>query len=230
MSTSLITCRELVRRAESGRTLLDAVSLEVRSGDRIAIRGPSGSGKSLLLRAMILLDDVDAGEVHRHGQTINNHDVPRYRAEVMYLPQQAILAEGTVLDNLKTPFEFGVHQGQTLDIERAKQRLEKLKRDASFLQQSVAQLSGGERQIVAVLRALALDPAVLLLDEPTAALDPKSTTEIEALLQAWHSEDPQRAYVWVTHDGEQAERVGTKQWAIHDGQLQVSGELTDPHG
>jgi putative ABC transport system ATP-binding protein len=84
-------------------------------------------------------------------------------------------------------------------------------------------LSGGERQIVAMLRALLVVPAVLLLDEPSAALDPQTTATLEQLVDTWHAEEPsKRAYVWVSHDTAQAQRVADRIIHLRDGTLEVS--------
>ena len=101
--------------------------------------------------------------------------------------------------------------------------LGRLGRARSFLANRVADLSGGEIQIVALLRAVQLDPSVLLLDEPTAALDGQTTTAVEQLLKDWVAESPDnRAMVWVTHDTDQAGRVAERTLCIQRGRLRHS--------
>jgi putative ABC transport system ATP-binding protein len=110
--------------------------------------------------------------------------------------------------NLRHPFSLRVHRNRRFDRDRIINLLEQLGRDVSFLEKLHRDLSGGEAQIVALVRAIQLDPTVLLLDEPTASLDREAATSIEDLLRRWHLEGAgRRSYVWVTHDSGQAERV-----------------------
>jgi putative ABC transport system ATP-binding protein len=188
--------------------LLRAVSLGIRPGDRWAALGPSGAGKTLLLRALALLDPLDAGVIHWKGRPIPNEAVPAFRSAVVYLHQRPALQEGSVEANLRAPFTLQAHRGRRFDRSRIVALLDHLGRDASFLDKSHRDLSGGEAQIVALLRALQLDPAVLLLDEPTSSLDREIAGAVEALLGRWHAEGVGgRAFVWVTHDRDQARRV-----------------------
>ena len=219
MSDPLVECRDLGRRTPDGRWLLEGAALRLAAGSRTAISGPSGSGKSLLLRAIALLDPAEAGEVLCRGETIANQDVPRYRAEVMYVPQRPTLLEGSVEDNLRLPFELAVRRNQKFDRASYQTPLKRLGRDDGFLDKSVGDLSGGERQLVVLLRTLALEPTVLLLDEPTAALDPKTRDAAESLLGDWLRQRSERAFLWVTHDADQAGRVGDTQLTMEGGRL-----------
>ena len=91
---------------ESPDWLFRHIQLEIEPGDRLALVGPTGSGKSLILRALALLDSVDEGEIAWRGKSISDRDVPEYRARAMYLQQRSPVLEGTVEDNLKLPFEL----------------------------------------------------------------------------------------------------------------------------
>ena len=173
--------------------------------------GPSGAGKTLLLRALALLDLLDEGQVRWNGRVIRCETVPAYRGTVLYLHQRPTLFEGNVEANLRLPFSLKVHRHRRFDRDRVINLLNELGRDVSFLEKSHRDLSGGEAQIVALLRAVQLDPTVLLLDEPTASLDRDAAKATEVLLSRWHAEGAgRRAYVWVTHDSEQAERVAAE--------------------
>jgi putative ABC transport system ATP-binding protein len=218
----LLEARGIGRRAPgSDGWLLHDISLEVFAGDRIALVGPSGAGKTLLLRSLALLDHLDAGEICWQGQPIRNDAVPTFRRQVIYLHQRPALFEGSVETILRMPFELQAHRGSRFDRQRVVHLLTALGRDASFLAKAQHELSGGEGQIVALLRAVQLDPAVLLLDEPTAALDPDAGRSIAQLVDGWLGERPDaRALVWVTHNPAQTEGVLCRTIHLREGRIE----------
>lgn len=185
--------------------------LAVSAGERLALVGPSGSGKSLLLRALAGLDPLEAGEVNFQGKTQGDWPMPEYRAQVMYLPQRPPVGEGRVLDEVRRPLTLRVHRGKVFDASRAVMHLADLGRDATFLDLDASRLSGGEAQLLALVRALLLNPALLLLDEATSALDPETTLLAERLLCGWVEAEVGRALVWVSHDPRQRSRVTTRE-------------------
>lgn len=211
----------LRRVASGGRVLLDDVSLSIQGGDRVAIVGPNGSGKSLLLRSLALLDPLDGGTVSWNGTPVREAAVPAFRSKVMYLHQRPALIEGSVEDNLRQPFSLRVHRGNRFNREGILAHLSALGRDGSFLSRQTGDLSGGEAQLTALLRALQLAPDILLLDEPTAALDAVATGMVEGVVTRWLDELPtSRASVWVTHDREQSRRMATSVLPISEGTLE----------
>lgn len=212
---------ELSRRTSAGIFLLSGVGLSIKPGERWAVIGPTGSGKTLLLRALALLDAVDSGEVRWEGRPVPDIEVPAYRRRVMYLHQRPALIEGSVEDNLRLPWDFKAKTTAGFQREKALHFLGCIGRDARFLERQSRQLSGGERQIVALLRALQLEPQVLLLDEPTAALDFKSTSCVEEIVQSYLKESPAtRASVWVTHDLDQVPLIADWQLSLNAGQAE----------
>jgi putative ABC transport system ATP-binding protein len=220
----LLEARQIGRRHPSANTwLLDDVSLAIENGSRVAMTGPSGGGKTLLLRALARLDPLDRGDVCFRGKTVQHDAVPSFRAEVIYLHQRAALIEDTVEAALQKPFALKIHRQRSFDPTRAARWLTDLGRGDDFLAKRVSELSGGEIQITALVRALGLDPAVLLLDEPTAALDPPTATSVETLITSWLDENPDRAMVWVSHNEAQAARVGRTAVRMEGGKLTEKG-------
>lgn len=198
----------------------------LRGGDKVAITGPSGSGKSVFLRTLALLEAPDSGEVLWSHQVVTSALIPRYRSRVIYIAQRPALIDGSVEDNLRFPYSLAVFKKQVFDIERALRMLHQAGKPTSFMNKTAGDLSGGESQVIALIRALQLDPQVLLLDEPTAALDPKSSREVESLVNTWFASAPlgARACVWVTHDHEQARRMSTLRLQMDAGVLTPEGD------
>ncbi len=216
----LKTCGLGRRKAGAEEWLLRGICLELRPGDRLSVVGPTGSGKTLLLRALALLDPLDEGTVTWRGRAVGGEAVTMYRREVVYLHQRPALFEGSVEENLHLPFSLAIHRGASFDRGRVLTLLEALGLDETFLNKSARDLSGGEGQIVSLLRAIQLGPSILLLDEPTASLDADSVAAVEILVTRWQAEAPgERATVWVSHDAEQARRVGQRELRMDAGQL-----------
>ncbi len=214
---------ELTRRTTTGDFLLNGIGLRIKPGERWCVLGPTGSGKTLLLRALALLDAVDSGEVRWEGHAIPDVEVPAYRRKVVYLHQRPALIEGTVEDNLRLPWSFNTKTEPGFERDSVLRFLGCIGRGSSFLDRPSRQLSGGERQIVALLRALQLEPQVLLLDEPTAALDFKSTQCVEGIVQTYLKESPEkRASVWVTHDLDQVPLIADWQLSLQAGKAEES--------
>lgn len=223
-SSVLLEAREISRQSRGrASVLVHPLSLQLRSGDRLVVTGASGAGKSVLLRALALLDPLQGGQILWRGQAVSADGVPGYRACVLYLPQRAARFEGSVEASFREPFGWAEHRRRKFDRERLFTWLRSLGRDAAFLSKRASDLSGGEAQIVALLRALQLDPSVLLLDEPTASLDPQTTLAVERFLLDWVLDGveaqlpPSRALVWVSHDEAQTHRVGSRRLCLEAG-------------
>ncbi len=216
----LIAERLLRRGPDAAQPLLDARDLAVSAGDRIVVGGPSGSGKTLLLRALALFDPLDEGGVRWQGQRVDRDRVPGFRGLVHYFRQRPVALAADVENALRQPFRLQQHRRRAFDRRRVVAWLEALGRTDRFLQRRTRELSGGEMQLVALVRGLQLDPAILLLDEPTAALDPATTDAVQRMLAEWLQQQPrQRAYLWVTHDQRQARHVGNRAWHVHGGRV-----------
>jgi putative ABC transport system ATP-binding protein len=221
LDAPILSLENVGRRArQTEHWLLRELNWQLRCGQRVGILGRSGTGKTVFLRSLAMLDPWHSGQLRWHGRTVAGSHVPAYRRSVTYLHQQPVLLYGTVADNLQAPFQLRSGKGATLDVEQAREWLAQLDRNPQFWQQQVGNLSGGESQIVALVRALAIDPEVLLLDEPTSALDAKTTQLVEQLLVDWCQQQPRRrAFVWVSHDADQIARVTVSQFYVNEGRL-----------
>lgn len=139
----LLAARGLQRRLGE-RVVWRDLGLDLWPGERLAVVGPSGSGKSLLLRALAGLDPLEAGEVEFRGRAQRDWPMPEYRARVMYFPQRPPAGEGRVLGELRRPFALRVHRDKRFEVPQALTLLAALGRDAAFLDLEAARLSGGK--------------------------------------------------------------------------------------
>jgi putative ABC transport system ATP-binding protein len=217
---ALIATHGVTRRdAARGAILLHPTDFALNEGERATITGPSGSGKSVFLRTLALLDACDAGYVTWRGERIARAGIPAYRRRVAYIAQRPAMLDGSVEDNLRYPYSLKTYRDVHFDRANAMRLAEAAGRGADFLDKFASDLSGGEAQIAALVRVLQLAPDVLLLDEPTASLDPASARSIEALVDAWFAAHAGRAFIWVSHDPAQARRVATRHLTMSAGVL-----------
>jgi putative ABC transport system ATP-binding protein len=214
----LLGARGLVKYYPDGHVqALRGVSLEINEAESVAITGPSGCGKSTLLHIMGGLDRPTEGEVFFRGKPLSALDIDAFRAvEVGFVFQSFYLMPTlTALENIQIPM-FEAPWSRAERIERAARLIE----EVGLADRSVhrpAQLSVGQRQRIAIARALANDPSLLLADEPTGNLDSKSQEEIIQLLH--HLRDTRKlTLVIVTHSHEVAQAADRK-IQMKDGQI-----------
>ncbi len=184
--------------ARGGRELLRGIDLRVEAGQVVAVAGPSGVGKSSLLRCLVRLDEPAAGRVLVDGSDAPPLDPCALRRRVGHVAQAPAMLTRDVRANLA----YGLEAPEEGELQEA---LAATGLPAVLLDRDARELSGGEAARVAVARALTRDPGALLLDEPTAALDRDSAAAVEALVR-----DLARrglSVLVVTHDDAQAERL-----------------------
>jgi len=178
------------------------IDLEIDAGQCVCLSGPSGAGKTRLLRSIVDLDDHQ-GRVLVNGQTDSSMSGPLWRQRVGLLPAHSHWWFETVAEHLH---------------EAAHAALEALGFDNGILEKPIVQLSTGEQQRLALIRLIANEPEVLLLDEPTASLDPENVARVESLVAQYRLRH-NVAVLWVSHNQDQIKRVGTRQLTIDQGQL-----------
>ncbi len=193
----------MLKIRQLSRAILQPVSLEVAAGSCMTIRGASGSGKSLLLRAIADLDPSD-GWVSLDGTDRSAMPAHIWRRKVTYVAADSGWWADRVADHFEAP-----------DI--AAGYLLRLGFHGDVMSWPVSRLSTGERQRLALLRAMVQGPRVLLLDEPTSALDPEPTAKVESVLHEKIAAGI--VAVIVTHDAAQAKRMSTSAYRMADGQL-----------
>jgi len=196
-------------------TVLDAVTLSVRSGESLAVVGPSGCGKSTLLHIMGTLDRPSSGHVRIAGRDVGQMDPPglaaiRNRDIGFVFQAHYLLPQCTVLENVLIPTLASASRVQENSQEPPGKRALRLLRRVGLgdrVDHLPGQLSGGERQRAAVVRALINSPRLLLADEPTGSLDEAAAGELTTLLLELNREE-KAALVVVTHSREVAGRMG----------------------
>ncbi len=176
--------------------ILNGISLVVNSQEYLTITGPSGSGKSTLLRIIASLLTASEGEVLFQGKNIANLDPIQYRRQVSYCFQQPMLFGKTVADNLDFPFQI---RQTTPDIAKQKAALKVVGLPETYLTKRITELSGGEKQRVAMIRNIMYVPDVLLLDEVTVGLDEENKRIVNELIEHFHK-DHHVTILSITHD------------------------------
>jgi putative ABC transport system ATP-binding protein len=167
-----------VRQERGGREVLQGVDLDLPAGEITALVGPSGAGKTSLIRLLNRLDDPTGGTVEFDGRPLASYPVRALRRRVGFVFQVPVMFPGSVAENLRVAAALS---GESGDVEAEIERLLPLVGlDGSYAPRDGERLSGGERQRVNLARALATRPDVLLLDEPTSALDPEIADRLMA--------------------------------------------------
>lgn len=197
------------------RTIVEDFSFTFETGRIYSLLGPSGAGKTSLLRLLNRLDEPTTGEILFEGNDYRQLSPLDLRRRIGYLFQVPYMFDGTVADNLR-------FARSDIDDQRIDQLLDLVSIGAGFASRSVANLSVGEKQRIALARLLATQPSAILLDEPTASLDPTHTDRIESTVKQIAA-DENLTVIMVSHQPQQAARMGG------EGILLVAGKLIE-HG
>jgi phospholipid/cholesterol/gamma-HCH transport system ATP-binding protein len=211
------------------QSVLNGINLEVARGETLSVLGRSGTGKSVLLKLIIGLQNPDSGSIRVHGQEVIGLPLkPLYevRKKVGFLFQQAALYDSlTVEENVAFPL---CRHSKMPDGER-NERVRELLTSVGMDQEAhkmPAEISGGMQKRVGLARALALEPDILLFDEPTAGLDPITAAEIDDLILRLQKERNMTSVV-VTHDIHGAQAVSDRLALMRDGQILIEGTFED---
>jgi len=200
-----------------GNIALQDVSLEINRGEVFFVIGPNGAGKTTLLRIMALLENPDAGEMFYKGVKVRNSD--RLRKKITMVFQKPVFFNTTVFENVA----YGLRlRGHSENIVRKKVRKTlSLVNLEGFENRRVKKLSGGEQQRVMLARALALDPEVLLLDEPTANLDPVNSKIVRSVIKELRGKT---TVIVASHHFAQAKFLSDRVVCIYEGKVLEVGK------
>ena len=206
---------------------LDGVSVDINRGDVMVVIGPSGSGKSTLLRSLNLLEEPTAGSIIFEGVDITNKkiDINKHRQKMgMVFQHFNLFPHKTILENMiLAPVEV-----KKIPAEQAKAKAMQLLERVGLADRADAypiQLSGGQKQRRAIVRALCMEPDVMLFDEPTSALDPEMVGEVLDVMKELANEG--MTMVVVTHEMGFAREVGNRVLFMADGKLVEEGTPED---
>ena len=221
---------ENLRKSFGAHMVLNGINLRVIRGETLAVLGRSGTGKSVLLRIIIGLETPDSGSVCIHGLNIGGLALDRMgeiRKKMGFLFQTAALYDSlTVAENVAFPL---VHHRRDISSSERDDRVKQLLAEVGMegnLGKMPSDLSGGMKKRVGLARAIALEPEILLLDEPTAGLDPISSGEIDDLILKLQREH-QMASIVVTHDMHSAKTIANSLALLDQGNVVIEGRFED---
>ncbi|MGA2966637.1 MAG: ABC transporter ATP-binding protein [Terriglobales bacterium] len=221
---------EHLHKSFGNQNVLNGISLSVTRGETLAVLGRSGTGKSVLLRIIVGLEKPDSGSVCIHGQDIAGmalDQLGEIRKKIGFLFQQGALYDSlTVEQNVAFPLR---HHKKTMSKSAQDERVRALLAEVDMeghCDKMPSDISGGMQKRVGLARALVLGPDILLLDEPTAGLDPISASEIDELvlkLQAEHH----MASIVVTHDLHSAKAIADRLALLNEGNVEIEGSFDE---
>jgi phospholipid/cholesterol/gamma-HCH transport system ATP-binding protein len=221
---------EDLHKSFGSQKVLNGISLSVSRGETLAVLGRSGTGKSVLLRLIIGLQKPDSGSIRIHGQDIAGlalDQLGEIRKKMGFLFQHAALYDSlTVQQNVAFPLQ---HHNKEMSKSEQADRVKKLLAEVGMegdVEKMPSDISGGMQKRVGLARALALEPDILLLDEPTAGLDPISSGEIDDLVLNLQQEHHMASIV-VTHDLHSAKTIADRLALLNEGNVVIEGSFED---
>ncbi|MCB1192181.1 MAG: ATP-binding cassette domain-containing protein [Leptospiraceae bacterium] len=182
-----------------GKTLLHNISFSLEERDILHLSGSSGSGKSLLLKSILGFFPTTVSSLKFFGNPSSTYKIEYLRANAIYIPQKAQFFGPSVLDEIRRPFLYKINSNKKFNSNKLKDLLTYFERDESFLDKPASVLSGGEEQLIAIMRAYLLEPKILFLDESFSAIDGKQTEKLKLLLNKWVSETYNRGIILTVH-------------------------------
>lgn len=203
---------------------VNEISLDIRDGEFFTLVGPSGSGKTTMIRMLVGMDKPSEGDIHLYGKRIN--DVPaNKRPTCMVFQSLALFPHKSVGKNVTFPMKIAGVDQKTRRA-RARDLLKQVQLPEDYYDKSVMQCSGGERQRIALARALAFDPEILFFDEPLSALDFRLRKTLEKALKDLHRETG-KTFVYITHSLEEAMVMSDRIGIMQAGRLVQVGTPTE---
>jgi phospholipid/cholesterol/gamma-HCH transport system ATP-binding protein len=220
---------ESLRKSFGAQTVLDGVDLQIQQGETLTVLGPSGTGKSVLLKLIIGLQKPDAGSIRINGKEITNLSLEalnQVRKEIGFLFQTAALYDSlSVEENVAFPLRQHTDLSEPARRLRVRELLMTVGLNNGF-EKLPAQISGGMKKRVGLARALALTPKILLYDEPTAGLDPVMAAKINDLILRLQQERKMSSIV-VTHDVQSARAVSDRLVFLNEGKVMAQGDFEE---
>jgi molybdopterin-binding protein len=209
-----------VTKAYGSKIVVDAVNLQIREGEILALLGPNGSGKTTILKILAFIENPTGGEVKFQGETVNFKNTEKVRLQSTLVFQKTTLFGTSVYNNIGYGLKLRKIPKETRDRE-VKKALELVKLEG-FEKRNARKLSGGEQQRVAIARALVLKTKLLLLDEPTANLDPKNAGILEEVIDTANREN-KITIVMATHNMFQAKKLPHRIALMDEGKITEIG-------
>ncbi len=201
-----------INYSRDNKKILNNISISIDPGDFISITGPSGSGKSTILKLCCNLISADSGSILYNDTNILEYEPSALRQRICYCFQMPRLFGSVVEDNLIFPYAI---RNMKMDIIRVETLLKNFNLKADILKEEIKNLSGGEKQRIALIRTLLFKPDIILLDEVTSALDVENTSIVEDSINKLNKEGV--TVLWVTHNPEQSRKYANKLLRLENG-------------